>query len=151
MNLENIQKVRIKVGVIVVAGMMCLGFADDPNWKRTWSNIPESQAKKIFADLTNENSFWIATSRSLYHMDDSKALSVIAHKKVNWVYQDPANEGDVYLAADDGLFVSDKESGLRTILGKHGCLTVTSLGKQVFAGTAQGLFVRDDPNGLGIA
>ena len=145
MNWEKILRIRTNLSVVVIAGLMCLGFANsDPSWKRTWSRIPDSQATKIFADPTNAHSFWAATSRALYHMDDSKSFSLIAHKNVNWVYQDPANNDDLYLAADDGLFVRTLNSEMHMILGKHECLSVTSLGQQLFVGTKQGLFIRDN-------
>lgn len=61
MNWENILKIKINYFVVIVV-VLGLGFTNDHSvWKRAWARIPESQTKKIFYDVRQNGSFWVAT------------------------------------------------------------------------------------------
>lgn len=144
MNWENIQKTKINLGTVVLIGLLSTGFADSKtSWKRIWPGISESKTKKVYLDAQTINSFWLLTEHSLYHIDGSKSPHLIAHKTVNSVYQDPEDVQTTYFAASEGLFVYGSDKNVRMIFGKHGCLSVISSGARLFAGTQEGLFVRD--------
>ena len=143
MNWENILRIKTNYFVVIV---VVLGFGFTSNhsvWKRAWARIPESQTKKIFYDVRQNGSFWVATSRALYYVDSEQVSSLVLNKEVVWLSQDSQDPDVIYVAAQDGVYMRMGNKELRTILFKHDCLTVLSRGNQLFVGTKQGLMIRE--------
>lgn len=144
MNWEKIIKIKINYFVAIVVAVLGFGFADNHSvWQRAWARIPESQTKKIFYDTRKDGSFWVATSRALYYVDSKQVSSVVINKEIGWLSQDSNDPDVIYLAAQDGVYTRTGNKELRNVLLKHGCLSVTSIGKQIFVGTKQGLMIRN--------
>ena len=144
-NWENITKKKRYECLIVLLIAMSFGFADSQTgWKRTWTQIPDTQVKKIFQDLRNTNQFWALTSNALYLMDEEHKPRLMFHKFVRWLYQNPKNPQEIYLTTDDGVFLGINGEQWRSLLVEHDCLTVTRTESKLFAGTKHGLMIRPD-------
>lgn len=146
MKWEEFSKIKINVFVVFLTGALCLGFSDSQTvWRKTWVQSGDARSRKVISDERTEGAFWLITYSALYHVDSTQNQSLILHKNVNAIYQDPKDPEGTYIAADDGIYLRFKEQ-LQRILFKHGCLSVVSVGGTVFAGTESGLMIRDGSN-----
>lgn len=140
---------------LLIGFFLVLGGTAHAQWVDLSEGIDEADIKFVATDFKNPRTFFAASEKHLYKTtDDGKAWKRVMslrgdENKINFIYLDPTQTQDIYVATNQGVRVSH-EGGKDwdTLFGGFGEKSKQALciakrrakPDEVFVGTAEGLF-----------